>query len=420
MVDDEIQMEQQRSKPTTNEERLISFKNWLNEHNVIWKNVDIRSSILYGGSALYSTSSEELTIIEIPTSLLMSSELAKNSSTFIPPTSDVFNQAEQHIDQETLILTLFLLHERSKGIKSFWYPHIQVLPTTFSTPLFHKENYVESTSVYYLTETMRQSMSEVCDLINPKTFTLEDFLWAYTIIDSRGFKLTDFGTTLIPLADFANHVSFAQEASLCSKGVDKQTNRFILKTTDKKIQAGDELCLKYNNELANWQLLLYYGFAIENNPFDSILLEIKMDPNDTYEMEMKKMLLLNLSEDLFLDHELKISENEPIISENLLATLRLIVMTNEELEQYNLSNLDELLSSIVNIDNEQRALNKLLEILNDIKEVQFTTTLEESLNRFQSNQLDDDERYSLIYLIGQKQIIENACHWINNALSQLK
>ncbi|CAF4125279.1 unnamed protein product [Adineta steineri] len=81
-----------------------------------------------------------------------------------------------------------------------------------------------------------------------------------------------------------------------------------------------------------------------------------MDPNDTYEMEMKKILLLNLSEDLFLDHDLKISENEPIISENLLATLRLIAMTNEELEQYNLSNLDELFSSIVNIDNEQRAL----------------------------------------------------------------
>ncbi|CAF0995777.1 unnamed protein product [Adineta steineri] len=135
-----------------------------------------------------------------------------------------------------------------------------------------------------------------------------------------------------------------------------------------------------------------------------------MDSNDTYEMEMKKILLFNLNEDLFLDHELKISENEPIISENLLASLRLIVMTNEELEQYNLSNLDELFSSIVNIDNKQRALNKLLEILNNIKEVQFTTTLEESLNRVQSNQLNDDERYSLIYLIGQKQIIENACH----------
>ncbi|CAF4045561.1 unnamed protein product, partial [Adineta steineri] len=112
-VDDEIQMVQQRFKPTTNEERLVLFKNWLNEHNVIWKYVDIRSSIFYGGFALYSTSSEELSIIEIPTSLLMSSESAKNSSTFIPPTSAVFNQAEQHIDQETLMLTLFLLHERS-------------------------------------------------------------------------------------------------------------------------------------------------------------------------------------------------------------------------------------------------------------------------------------------------------------------
>lgn len=231
----------------------------------------------------------------------MSNQSAKNSSTFIPPTSDIIEQTEQHIDQETLILTLFLLHERSKGTQSHWYPYIQLLPAVFSTPLFHKDNYVENTSVFYLTQTMRQSMTEVCDLINSNTFTLEDFLWAYTVIDSRAFKLTEFGTTLIPLADLANHVSFTQEANLCSMGIDKQTDRFILKTTEKKILDEEELCLKYNNELANWQLLLYYGFAIENNPFDSILLELKMDPNDSYEMEMKKTLLLNLSMSNFFD-----------------------------------------------------------------------------------------------------------------------
>jgi hypothetical protein len=142
---------------------------------------------------------------------------------------------------------------------------------------------------------MRQSMSEVCDLINSNTFTLEDFLWAYTAIDSRAFKLTELGTTLIPLADLANHVSFAQEANLYSIGIDKQIDRFILKATDKQILDGEELCLKYNNELANWQLLLYYGFTIENNPFDSILIELKTDPDDTYEMEMKKIFLINLS-----------------------------------------------------------------------------------------------------------------------------
>jgi hypothetical protein len=95
-------------------------------------------------------------------------------------------------------------------------------------------------------------------------------------------------------------------------------------------------------------------------------------------------------------------------------------MSNEELEQYNISNIDQLLSSMVNVDNERRVLNKILLLLNEFKEVSYTTTLEENLNRFQSNQLTDDERYSLIYLIGQKQIIENACRWVDNALSQLK
>ncbi len=127
-----------------------------------------------------------------------------------------------------------------------------------------------------------------------------------------------------------------------------------------------------------------------------------------------------LGEDLSLEQELKITENEPIINENFLATLRLIVMSNEELEQYNMSNINQLLSSMVNIDNERRALNKLFVLLNELKEVSYTTTLEENLDRFQSNELNDDERYSLIYLIGQKKIIENACRWIDNALSQLK
>ncbi|UJR23556.1 hypothetical protein I4U23_026544 [Adineta vaga] len=409
---------QQRCKLNTNEERLGLFENWLHTHNVLYDNVETRFVELYNGFALYSTSSEKLPNIQIPICLLMSAESARNSSTFVLPTTDILERSEDHIDQETLILSLFLLHERSKGIQSHWYPYIQLLPQTFSTPLFHKEDYLEYTPVFYLSQTMHHSMSEVCDLINSKTFTLEDFLWAYTVIGSRAFKIPELGTTLIPLADLANHVSFAQEANLVTKGIDKQTDRFILVTTEKKIVKGEEICIRYN-ELANWQLLLYYGFAIENNAFDSFFLQLKMDPNDTYEMEMKKTLLLNLNEDFFLDHELQIVEDEPIIDAHLLATLRLILMTNEELDQYNISNLDDLLSSIVNVDNERRVLNKLQDILNEFKETTFTTTLEENLQRYQSTELIDDERYSLIYLIGQKQILENAFRWVENALSQL-
>ncbi|CAM4741465.1 unnamed protein product [Rotaria magnacalcarata] len=412
--------EKQRFKPDTNLERLNVFKHWLNENNVIWENVDIRPSILYTGFAVYSTSSQELPNIQIPTILLMSNQSTQISTTFVLPISDQLDQTDEHIDRETLILALFLLHECSKGVQSHWYPYIQLLPDTFTTTLFHKENYVENTSAFYLTETMRQSMTDVWNLVGSSTFQLEDFLWAYTTITSRSFKLAELGTALIPLADLANHVSFTDEANLYTTGINKETDRFVLKAKDKKIVDEEELCLRYNSDLANWQLLLYYGFAIDNNPSDSILLELKMDSNDTYEMEMKKMLLLNLSEDLSLDYELKIDENEPIINENLLATLRLIVLSIDELEQFNISNVNELLSSMVTVDNERRALNKLATFLNDFKEVSFTTTLEENLNRLKSSQVKDDERYSLIYLIGQKQIVDNALRWIDNALSQLE
>lgn len=122
-----------------------------------------------------------------------------------------------------------------------------------------------------------------------------------------------------------------------------------------------------------------------------------------------------------MEHELKLTtDDEPIISENLLATLRLMVMSSEELDQYTISNIDDLLSSMVNVDNERRALDKLSMLLNEFKERTFTTTLEENLQRVQSDQLNDNERYSLIYLIGQKQILENALHWIENAFAQIK
>jgi hypothetical protein len=389
---------------------------------------------------LYSTSSEHSPIIDIPTVLLMSNQSATNSATFVPPTSAILDQTDEHIDRETLLLSLFLLHERARGIGSHWYPYIQILPATFSTPLFHTANYVENTSVFYLAQTMLQSMTEVYSLLGMDTFALDDFLWAYTVVSSRAFRVTDLGTVLIPLADLANHVSVTGEANLRTMGIDKPTDRYVLKHTDKPVVEGEELCIKYD-ELANWQLLLYYGFAIEDNPFESIFLELQIDVNDTYEMEMKKTLLLNLSsevsldcaqsytnsssstildDDLALEHELKITENESVISTELVGSLRLLVMSSEELEQYNISNIDQLVPSRVNADNERRALTKLDIMLSELHAALYTTTLVANVQRLQAKDLHDDERYSLIFLVGQKRIIDKARRWIERALSQLE
>jgi hypothetical protein len=121
-----------------------------------------------------------------------------------------------------------------------------------------------------------------------------------------------------------------------------------------------------------------------------------------------------------LEHELRQDNDEPIVSDELMASLRLIVMSNDELEQYTITTIDQLLSSMVNIDNERRALNKLLSLLNDLKEKFYTTTLNDNLDRLRSNDVNDNQRYSLIYLIGQKQIVEDACRWLADRRSQLE
>ena len=127
-----------------------------------------------------------------------------------------------------------------------------------------------------------------------------------------------------------------------------------------------------------------------------------------------------LDDDLALEHELKITDEESVISAELVGSLRLMVMSDEELEPYNISNIDQLLSSMVNVDNERRALTKLDTILSELHAALYTTTLEENLQRLQAKDLHDDERFSLIFLVGQKRIIDKARRWIERALSQLE
>lgn len=260
---------------------------------MIREHIVIRQFAHGKGYALYSSSSTHLPRIEIPLSVLMKTEDARKSSTFVMPSEEILAKTDDHIDRDTLILSLFLLHERAKGPESHWYPYIQLLPESFSTPLFHSENYLEYTSVFYLAQTQTESMQELCDLIGLEKSSFKDFLWAYTAVGSRAFQLTTLGTVLIPFADLANHVCLRQKASLKASGIDPNSHRFVLTAVPEMITAEEELNIQYH-ELPNWQLLLNYGFTIEKNPFDSIIVELKMDPDESHEREMKKMLLFNL------------------------------------------------------------------------------------------------------------------------------
>lgn len=225
--------------------------------------------------------------------MFISDQAARSSDTFTYPTEELLSKAEDHIDREGLIICLFLLHEKHKAEKSFWFPYLEILPKHISTPLCHTDSYLEYTVAYYLTETMRHSMSELYSLIKSDEFSLEDFFWAYSILTSRTFKVKEVGTVMIPFADVANHVSLDNEVNLRTSGINSETDRFIIVQSNKEINDGDELFIKYN-EFANGELLVNYGFSVENNPLDSIMISLKFDLDESYETEMKKVLFFNL------------------------------------------------------------------------------------------------------------------------------
>ncbi|CAF1567198.1 unnamed protein product, partial [Didymodactylos carnosus] len=175
-----------------NDERLELFKKWLDENNVIYQNVDIcQSSFGYSLRSKIEIASHTH-VIQIPKHVLMYADCHFQQETSIL-FRDVENLIYDQIDKETFYLTLFLLEERLKGNESFWYPYLNLLPKHFTTPLFFTDeqldNYLELTSPYHMARTMKESMKDVYELIPAAKFNLHDFLWAYTVISSRAFKL---------------------------------------------------------------------------------------------------------------------------------------------------------------------------------------------------------------------------------------
>ncbi|OZJ05984.1 hypothetical protein BZG36_01233 [Bifiguratus adelaidae] len=387
--------------------------------------------------------------MSIPPELLVTQVTAQRSETFGPIYRALFEGSEelgldaeavcQSIDKEALTLTLFYVHERAKGEASFYHPHINVIPPEFTTLLWVSEtelDFIQGSPLYYIASTMREAVNDVYDAVVPRLLqvfgdkfakassaTNRDFLWAYTILDSRAFKLrhpvdgqhgSDASegallTTVAPLIDLANHVLTDEEAQLESLGIDPTTGHLrIIVPKHATASKGQPLYLKYN-ELANWQLLLFYGFAIPNNTFDGVNLMLDIpDEQDNPQMEMRKMLLLNAGEEagFGLEHTIRLQPDTPILTPELLGSLRLLLAEGDELDGVTVDTLDELFVQPLSKENETRVLITLRQLFENMLE-QYPTTIEHD-----RQQLGKEEsmfhRWCLLYMIGQKEILQGA------------
>ncbi|KAK9464437.1 hypothetical protein V1512DRAFT_255412 [Lipomyces arxii] len=188
-----------------------------------------------------------------------------------------------------IAIRLFLSYQKVLGHNSAWAPYIRVLPDTFDTPLYFDEDdmkLLEGTNMYGEVELRRQAWMEewqdavksLPENLDKTQFTWDLYLWASTVLTSRSFPSAlvlrqdekESYPVLVPLVDSLNHKPLTSITwTATDEGFEISTNN--------NIAASKEVFNNYGPK-GNEELLMGYGFCIENNEFDVVTLRLRPPP----------------------------------------------------------------------------------------------------------------------------------------------
>ncbi|CCH58411.1 hypothetical protein TBLA_0A06190 [Henningerozyma blattae CBS 6284] len=144
-------------------------------------------------------------------------------------------------------------------------------------------------------------------------YNFSNFLWAHLIITSRSFpeyiinpNCPRDSVMLLPVLDLLNHSNYSKVEWDGNKG-----GNFIYKKLDlQEIEIGDEIYNNYGGK-GNEELLNGYGFVIEDNLFDSVLLKIKIDNETITDMANRGIKIPQLEDYTWFAFD-KPKEGEPV------------------------------------------------------------------------------------------------------------
>ncbi|CAH0475893.1 unnamed protein product [Peronospora belbahrii] len=356
---------------------------WLESNGTTNNLLDIRylnTSEGHGVFAKQSLTSGQVTL-QVPFKLTMNIESATQSEL-----AAVLKKYPGIPDDE--VLAMHLMHERNKGIESFFAPYIASLPTTFDLPVFWSDvelNELKGTNVLLLTQLMKNRLERDFENIHkpviedfPDIFasrpmlTLEDYTWAMSVIWSRAFGVSKgekYLRVLCPAMDMFNHdvslqnplddfVSFDEEKHMMTHHVPTA------------VTAGSALCISYG-QYTNAKLLYSYGFIAPKNSCRAVDFWIKIPPTDPY-LKLKQTVLESneLTSEQTYDFCGTLFRND--VDERLLATLRVILMDKQEIQLYKTA----FESTIISARNELAVYENLQNACRR-KLASYLTTLEE-------------------------------------------
>lgn len=191
---------------------VLSFQRWFNANGGIAKGLDLSVFPEMGRGVLASIDiSSKQEILFIPTSLIFSVSSAQNS------TDEMHRKlAKIFVNHEELIIALILL-EKCRGEESFWKPYLDVLPeyvpnlNAFSRvelEELHEPSFADEVMQGWprFSSQMRHFQQKAADIwpCDINKITMDEYLWASSIVDSRGFRFQG-NVNLAPYSDMFNY-----------------------------------------------------------------------------------------------------------------------------------------------------------------------------------------------------------------------
>ncbi|KAI8613669.1 hypothetical protein BC830DRAFT_1131139 [Chytriomyces sp. MP71] len=366
-----------------------------------------------------------------------------------------------HFDDH-LALCLLIMHAKKCPEDTSFTPYVAALPSAFSNLLClpsdtlhriigtHVEAVVNSERDqmilvlnHVLLPAVRALPGVICSTEEAalpddelRLILWDSLMWAHAAVASRAFSFRldseQSEVFCVPFADLANH---SNNPNLVVKGVDPESRTLIVKAK-RDIMAGEELTIAYHDNSPNWFLLTHYGFAIEGNPEERV--DVAFDDGSEDETESaaqlrarKDSLIQAASENLDLklgrEHEFgpipssdggtsnkgsnpdasQSTSAASGISEALIYSLRLLVANDGDLKVLTAETVGTRIKSPLSRENEANVYQTISLMAQALLDM-FPTTLEDDLERQAQPDAGGDERYILVYLIGQKRILRTA------------
>jgi len=355
-------------------------------------------------------------------------------------------------------IALHLIHEKYvKDEESFWEPYIAVLPDTeeigssFSWADEELDMLLNGSNLLYQSKFLKSKITDefkrLQDEIFAKSpskfpsdaFTLENYIWAYSILFSRAVRL-DFPTAektafqtpgeivaLVPYVDLINH---NPSSDTYIKGyVDGVQLPFGMTTTQADVVVSadryygeyEQIYISYGDK-SNSQLLMLYGFSMERNPknFAEVSLGHLMDDAPLAEAKRNVLRMRGITDEVFPLYRDRYT-NE------MIAYLRLMVLEPEDIilaegETYEKALYNMEIFRAFGETSERRAMFCLKTICEDLL-ASYPNTLEQDegiiTDRGMFELLPKNQRNALRVRYGEKLILRGTITTVDRVLNNL-